>query len=114
TVEAHLAGGRPVDAGDRVEHRGLARAVRADQREDLPLPDGEVDPAERLHAAEAHRDGAEFEQRLGLAHLATSLSSDAAAPPDCAPAPFSTVPMTLRRRRAGSSPSGRNAIISTS
>ena len=34
-VEPHHAGGRLVEAGDAVEHRGLAGAVRADQRGDL-------------------------------------------------------------------------------
>ena len=33
--------GRLVEAGDAVEHRGLAGAVRPDQRGDVAAPDGE-------------------------------------------------------------------------
>ena len=41
--EADRAGGRRVHAGDAVEDRALARAVRADQAEDLALVDVERD-----------------------------------------------------------------------
>src|ERR1051325_12182649 len=38
------------DAADDVDERGLARAVRAEQREDLAAADVEVDALERLEA----------------------------------------------------------------
>jgi len=46
--------------GQQVEHRGLARAVRADQAEDLALPHGQRHRIHGRHAAEALR------QRPGL------------------------------------------------
>jgi hypothetical protein len=55
-----------VDPGHRVERRGLTRAVRADQAEDLSLVDGEVHAVERHHATEAQRHGIHLEQRLPL------------------------------------------------
>ena len=47
---------RRVEAVDHVEHRGLAGAVRADDRADLALADVERDVGDRLHAAEGERD----------------------------------------------------------
>ena len=44
---------RLVDAVDAVEHRALARAVRADDGAYLVLADIEADVGQRLHAAEA-------------------------------------------------------------
>src|SRR5262249_28508716 len=43
-VEREVAGGGPVEAGDRVENGGLARAVGADEADDLALlhPEGEI------------------------------------------------------------------------
>ncbi|MNQ40279.1 hypothetical protein D3C85_539270 [compost metagenome] len=49
-----LARGRRVDAADQVEHRRLARAVRADEREHLAAPHVEAHLVDRQHAAEAH------------------------------------------------------------
>ncbi len=56
-VEADAAGGRRVDAADQVEHRRLAGAVGADQREDLAALHVEADVVDRQHAAEAHASG---------------------------------------------------------
>ena len=47
---------RVVDAVDDVQHRALARAVRADDRADLVLAHVEADVGQRLHAAERERD----------------------------------------------------------
>src|SRR5581483_1981586 len=44
------------EAGDAFEKRGLAAAARADQRQELPRLDLDVDIEQRLHGAEALRD----------------------------------------------------------
>jgi len=49
-VDAHLARARRDDAADDVDQRGLAGAVRAEQREDLAALDLEVDALQRLQA----------------------------------------------------------------
>ena len=66
------AGRRPLEAGEHVDERRLAGAVRADQPEDLALPQLEVDAVERLDAADVHADVSRLEKRL--------------APRPCAPA----------------------------
>ena len=70
---AKLASGRPsnrivpecgiVEAGDAVEQRGLAGAVRPDQAADRAAGDVEADVLQRGHAAEADRDAVDREQR---------------------------------------------------
>ena len=57
-----------IDAGDDVEERGLAGAVRADQAEDLVRRDGEIEPVERHHAAEVLGQAAGFEQHAHGRH----------------------------------------------
>jgi hypothetical protein len=52
-LEQHAARGRLVEAGDHVERRRLAGAVRADDADDLPLAELDADVARRLDAAEA-------------------------------------------------------------
>jgi len=52
-----------VEAGDHVEHGRLARAVGADQREDLPIADLEAQLAQRGEAAEADREVLDTEHR---------------------------------------------------
>src|SRR5690606_5059466 len=52
---------------DAIEHRGLARAVRTDDREQLALTYVETDVAQRLHAAELQRDGLRLENRCCFA-----------------------------------------------
>ena len=51
-VEQDLAGRRRVDARQHVEERGLAGAVGADQADDRPARDDEVDVVARHQAAE--------------------------------------------------------------
>ena len=46
--------GRLVEAGDAVEHRRLAGAVRPDQRGDVAAADGEGEVVDGDQAAEAH------------------------------------------------------------
>src|SRR5216684_1127692 len=51
-----------VEPADTVEEGGFARAIRADQTEDLALLDREGDAVERDDAAKAHSDVADLEQ----------------------------------------------------
>ena len=62
TGEAHLAGGRH-EPRDRAERRGLARAVAAEDGDDLSLADRERDTVESLYRAVASLDAVELEQR---------------------------------------------------
>jgi hypothetical protein len=55
-LEDDLAAVRLVRPGDRLDERGLAGAVVADERNDLRGVDLEVDVGERLDRAEALRD----------------------------------------------------------
>jgi hypothetical protein len=55
-------GRRPQRRQDR-EERGLAGAVRAEEREHLALPDGEVDPLERLDLAVVLGQSADLDGR---------------------------------------------------
>ena len=66
SVEGDLAFGRLIDAGDHVEDGGLARAVGADEADQLALADFQAHVADRRQAAEADGDIFEFQQ--GLAH----------------------------------------------
>src|SRR5690606_14135966 len=54
---------RPVEAADAVEHRGLAGAVGADDGQDLAVADVERHAIDRLQAAKAHAEVADFQQR---------------------------------------------------
>ena len=70
---ADLAGGRLDEAGDGVEGRGLAGAVGADERENLPAPHLEGDAVDGGQPAEA--DGEPLHGQLGAgtgAHRAAS------------------------------------------
>jgi hypothetical protein len=49
-------------SGDRVEERGLARAVRADDRAHLPGIDTQEDAGDRGEAAIPHGDVVELEE----------------------------------------------------
>src|SRR5207253_9790062 len=46
-LDQHIAGGRPDQPGNDPQRGRLPRAVRADERDDLPLPDRERYPPER-------------------------------------------------------------------
>ena len=58
-------------AGDALEQRRLAGAVRAEQRDDLALVDLEVEPEQDLHRPVGHVDAATLQQRpaAGRLHL---------------------------------------------
>jgi hypothetical protein len=87
TVEQQLALVRRVETGDDLDQRGLARAVVAEQGQDLAGADLEVDVLERLHVTERLADAPCLQERLGAVlvrhvHLAfrfraTELSSTA-------------------------------------
>src|SRR5262249_62233300 len=79
-----------VDAGDDIEQRGLARAVRPDEPDDLSLLDVEIDGIERDEAAEAAGQFAAGEQGGHKAFLSPPRES---------------------RNWRGSSPCGRNSKI---
>src|SRR5205085_1565689 len=50
TADRHRAGARRDDTADDVDERGLAGAIRAEQRENLALADLEVDVLQRVQA----------------------------------------------------------------
>src|SRR5262249_55930042 len=52
----------PQHTRDAVEERGLARAVRPDQADDLSGFDGDVDFGQRRQPAEVFGDAADFEE----------------------------------------------------
>src|SRR5262249_20167232 len=60
--------GRLVEAGDAVEHRGLAGAIGANDGGDLARAGAERDVVDRQQAAEAHRQMLDFDQRHDVAH----------------------------------------------
>jgi len=66
-LEPGAAGLKTHVSGDDVDERRLARAIGADQAEDLPLLQLERDAVEGDDAAEPHRDIANLEQR-GAGH----------------------------------------------
>src|SRR5688572_4452708 len=95
-VEAEAAAVGLVDAGEHVEQRGLARAVRADEAVDLTFANRERDLTQRLDAAEAFRNAIpRKEVYVTQAQAARSSSS-------------------RFRTAEGSRPAGRYSITSTS
>ena len=79
-----------IEAGDQVDDGALARAVGADQAEDLALLDAQADTVDGLHAAEmlargrraqAPKAPAIGERRRALAHRAVRRQQPAQAPP---------------------------------
>src|SRR5262245_2067433 len=92
-AEPHVAGVGLEEAGQQVERGGLARAVGADEPEDLALGHRQVEAAHRLDAAEALGQPARLEQRA-RAHRT--------------PPPGPSARRTTRWIR-GYAPSGRNS-----
>ena len=96
----HVVGGHPGDvlahqphaaflgveeAGDRAQRRGLARAVAADEGDDLALLDGEGDSLEGVDLAVVRVDVLELEEAHGLCSrrvlsAARAVAGSAAAP----------------------------------
>ena len=67
-----------IDAGEHVEHGGLARAVGADQRDDLALIHMEADVVHGAQAAELDRDVFNIQK----AHACAPFSPEVATPAD--------------------------------
>jgi hypothetical protein len=67
--EEHLAALCGLHAVHRLDQRGLAGAVVADQRDDLAAVNLEVDVGQRLDGAEALGDPPQREERHGFLHL---------------------------------------------
>ena len=63
-ADVDLPLGRLVDAGEHVEDRRLAGAVRTDQADQLVRLDGEIEMRHRRQAAEADRDVLRVEQSV--------------------------------------------------
>src|SRR6185312_10627901 len=61
SVQQQAAGEFRMQAGDDLHQRAFARAVLADETVDLAGGEREVDPAQRLDAAEGLADPLEFE-----------------------------------------------------
>ena len=58
--ERHAAGRRLQKSADQIEERRLSGPVRADQRHDLPLVDGEIDVLNSLQTAEMYGQSPSF------------------------------------------------------
>ena len=67
--EQHQAFGRLVEAGDAIEHRGLAGAVGPDQRGDVAAAHRERDVVDGEQPTEAHGQVLDLEQGRGLPRL---------------------------------------------
>ena len=65
-LEGDAAIGRVIETVDAVQHRGLAGAIRADDRADFALADVERNIRERLDAAESERHILDRQQRPGV------------------------------------------------
>src|SRR5882762_3414362 len=77
-AELRVAARGPVNAGNDVEQRRLARAVRADEAEDRAAPYLQIERVQRHQAAEAHAEGGTGKKRL--AHLGKLIWENTRAP----------------------------------
>src|SRR6202030_3844598 len=78
-MQLNRSGGRPQDAGDEVEHGGLAGAVRADQADDLALVDDGIEAIDSGQAAEAASQGLNLQNTGALDQIFHSGSSTMAS-----------------------------------
>src|SRR5262249_51197116 len=78
--EQDVARARLVDAGDHVEDGCLARAVRPDQANDLPLANAEVQFRQRPQAAEGQRKTVKAQDRSRVTHVRASTRRDPSRP----------------------------------
>ena len=67
-----LLGGK-LETGDHAERGGLAAPRWAQQREELPVGDGEVELLDRHHLAEPLDDSVELDRLLGQPHLSAQV-----------------------------------------
>ena len=95
TVEAHAARPGADDAGHRADQRGLAGAVRAEERDDLAGVDMQVSADEHRHAVVAHLEVAQDETGAGRRRLRDGGGRGArlvGQGPDAQPAPRGDAP----------------------
>src|SRR5260221_2465513 len=85
---------RPPEAGHQVDDGALARAVRADQADDMALGHGERAVSHRLHAPEGLAEAVDLEERG--AHCGASPGSAGSALPVPDPATVRPGPATVR------------------
>src|SRR5581483_435570 len=93
-VEPQLAFVRPVETGDDVRERALARAVLAEQRVHLPDRRGEVDVVVREHAGEPLREPPQLERRSGSGGGARGLPLPCGLDGRCYPLALPMTPCT--------------------
>jgi len=74
-AEAQAAGVRPGEAGEDHQQRGLARAGRAQQGQELAAGDVEVDAVERRGAAVALDEAADLDRQRAAAPVGGHLVS---------------------------------------
>ena len=103
-LEPDRAGIRPVEAADDVEHRGLAGAVRADDRGQPAAAHLERHVLDRAHAAEMLRDAEDREQRLAALRrrMAAHFARHGYRPhfPTCRPYPCRAIMAVMMRTQS--------------
>ena len=80
-AKAHLAAAWWAEPGDRAERGGLARAVRAEQRHDLPLAHLEREAVQHLHVPVEYVEIVELEERAVVSLPGRSRSHARASAP---------------------------------
>ncbi len=115
-LEPHVAVVGPVQAGDGVEQRRLARPVRTDHADDLAQLHLEVQPVQRGQSAEPLRDPADLEQRAHVGVSSQEIVDGRASgtPPPHASWRISSSWSSRVRRTLGIRPSGRYSMIAMS
>src|SRR5438270_3025498 len=109
-LEDDPSGGGREYSGDPVEERGLTRAVRSDQRENLALLDVKRDVVDSHESPEALRDVVDPQDRVGSGldgHVVSAFTSSIVVS-SCTPFWSSSARCRLGRR-----PCGRSSMVST-
>src|SRR5207253_10475657 len=96
-VEENVSRSRPVDAGDEVEERRLAGAVRTDHAHDLALVDVQVEIGDDVQAPEVHRQLLQLQQ----AHTISTLAVPSSPCGRMFISPISSAPNSTSRVTAG-------------
>ena len=108
-LKNHIAGGRPLDAHDRLHRGRLAGSVRADQAEDFAGAQIEIEVLDGGEAAEALGQAADLENRrvVGSRVHHERASRDRAAPRKPPGKNNTTSSATAETMKVASSPVGR-------